>query len=113
MRYREQQLGYRTVTNPGGLVMPMSIHDGKNFPAYVKPIQWADFTPFSRVGQGFTRTERYVEFQDRLLEWVEDLAECIRKAPVWHEEWLSKAWTDDPIASFDSPTTSSFFPSLG
>ncbi len=112
MMYREQQLGYRTISNPSGLVIPIIVHDGEHFPDYARSIQCSDFSRFTRVGYGFTTTERYIEFQDKLVEWVEDVARCINKAPPWRREWLGKEWIDDPITSISPPSVPEFFPSL-
>lgn len=104
MLHREKQLGYRTLENPSGLVLPVTVFDGENFPEFAKAIQRSDYTRFARVGEGFARTERYVEFQDITINWVQEVAEAIRKAPPFREEWLKPEWLDGAINSWPDET---------
>ena len=90
MLHREQSLSYRTLENPGGLIVPISVHDGERFPDFAKNIQYAPWQKFARVGEGFKKTERYVELQDNISEWVNDVANAINNAPEWNPDWLNE-----------------------
>jgi hypothetical protein len=111
MLYREKQLGYRTLQNPLGLIIPFKVHDGEYFPEFVNDIQCFDCTNFARVGEGFEKTPRYIEFQDQMIEWVEDVAEVIRQAPLWQEEWFNYPLEVDPRLEIEQPLCP--LPSLG
>lgn len=92
MLYREAQSGFRTVSNPSGLVAPVNVFDGQFFPDKAKQIEWLDCQRFWVVGDGFSRTERYVEFQDILRSWAVDVAAVIEGAPPWQDAWMTDAW---------------------
>lgn len=111
MLHREQISGYRTANNPEGLIVPVTVHDGDRFPNYAKAIQYADWIKYARVGDGFKKTERYVEFQDNILDWAEDVARAVNGAPAWDAQWLTEAWLDTAVPSWKtlSPTTTTAF----
>lgn len=88
MLHRETQYGFRTVNRPGGLVIPVTVFDGKFFPRRAKEIQCLDCRKYWIIGEGFVRTERFVEFQDVLRTWAEDVASVIEQAPDWDANWL-------------------------
>ncbi len=115
MLHREHQLNYRTIENPGGLIIPTNVFDGEHFPDFVKRIQWLDCRRFFRVGEGFKKTRGYAEFQGVLIEWVDDVAKAINNAPPWSEEWLTAQWQDDAIENFHHIITPPGFepPTLG
>jgi len=97
MLHRERQLNYQTIENPSGLIIPINLFDGEHFPDFAQQIQYLDCRNFFRVGSGFLKTERYVEFQDVLIEWIDDVANAVNNAPPWSEEWQARQWLDDPI----------------
>ena len=105
MLYREAETGFRTVANPHGLVVPVNVFDGQFFPKRAKQIEWLDCQRFWVIGDGFSRTERYVEFQDVLRSWATEVATVIENAPAWQSAWTDDAWlqVDDadlkPISS--------------
>lgn len=92
MLHRELQLGFRTVSKPSGLVAPINVFDGQFFPERARQIQWLDCQRFWVVGDGFSKTERYVEFQDVLRSWAVDVAGMIQSAPAWEELWMTGSW---------------------
>jgi hypothetical protein len=106
MLHREKKLGYRTIKNPRGLVLPINIFDGEHFPYYTRRIQYLDCRNFFRVSPGFRKTERYVDFQDLLIKWVYAVANSIKNAPPWSEKY--EIWLDDPVDYFNQPSDSSF-----
>lgn len=88
MLRREQKYGFRKVEKPGGLIFPVVICDGQSFPSQLRKIQHVDFRKYMRIGKGFMRTERYVDFQDEVEKWVLDVAEMIFNAPEWDKAFL-------------------------
>jgi hypothetical protein len=96
MLYREAQRGFRTIKNPAGLVIPVNVFDEQFFPDKARKIEWLDLRDFWIVGEGFVKTERYVQFQDRLRDWSLQVARIIRRAPSWEKAWLTGAWLDVP-----------------
>ena len=89
MLFREAKLGYRTLKNPGGLVIPVNVSDGKSFPDFGdKAIHYFDCRKYIVDGDGFKKTEKYVEFQEKIEEWVKEVAVVIENVPPWNEEWL-------------------------
>lgn len=107
MRHREKKLGYRTNSNPNGLIMPLNIFDGEHFPKFAKDINYLNCIEYCYDGD-FKKTIGYIEFQKILKPWVVDLAESINKAPEWSEEWLKKEWIDDPINTIQQNPDYSF-----
>jgi len=116
--HRERELGYRTLENPGGLILPISLFDGKKFPPFASKIQWLDCTPFNRITQSYKTTQMYEALINKLEMWVEEVAVAINAAPIWKPEWRNKEWLDDPIEAlirsdeFQCPTTSFKVPSI-
>ncbi len=108
MLHRERTLGFRTATKPEGLIVPVTLHDGARFPTYAKSIQYADWTKYARVGDGFKKTERFVEFQDQIIEWAEDVALAINGAPDWDADWLTDDWLNAAVPGWNTlaPTPS-------
>lgn len=111
MLRREHLLGYRTPGKPGGLVLPIRLFDGEYFPEFTKHILQFDCTRFARVGNGFLDSPRYLEFQDKLITWVSDVAQTIKSAPNWQPSWLDDPSFDDLIEGFVTPSVT-FFPGL-
>ena len=98
MHFREQELEYRTIKKPYGLILPVNILDGKRFPEFAKNIHWLDFRKHARVGEGFKNTKRYVYIQDKLEEWIEkDVAEIIEKSPPWDKQWRTNEWISKAV----------------
>jgi hypothetical protein len=94
MFYRELKTGFRTIAKPQGLVVPINVYDGEFFPPKARNIQWIDCQRFWLVGEGFSKTERYIEFQDVLRAWSSDVASVIYNAPEWQHYWLTYDWLD-------------------
>lgn len=114
MLNREKRLGYQTTENPKGLILPVVVFDGNNFPEFAQRKQHLDCRNFARVGQGFAKTERYVEFQDKIISWVEEVAKAVENAPPWEERWYTKEWLDDLISGTHSSSDTNFnLPTLG
>ena len=103
MRHREQELSLRSLSNPAGLVSPLKIFDGEFFPDYTTSYQCEDYRNFFRVGEAFTKTPPYCDFQTSLQNWVVKVADVIRNAPAWSADWLTPAWLDEPYVKLPKP----------
>lgn len=88
MMNRERNFGLRTIEKPQGLIFPIRGRDGIHFPNYANDIQQRDFKRFLRIGEGFGRTERFVEFQDEMEIWTEEVAYGVDNAPPYDERWM-------------------------
>lgn len=85
---RERQLKYRTARNPGGLIHPVNAGDGDNFPDFAKAIQYFDCRDYMLIGDGFTNSPIYTDFQRKIGEWAPQVAKSILQAPPWKKRWL-------------------------
>lgn len=108
MLYREAQCGFRTVNRPGGLIVPVNVFDGQFFPERARQIQWLDCRRYWIVGEGFLKTERYVEFQDVLRTWADEVARAIEDAPAWDETWLTAPFATVHDDDLKPPSTKNF-----
>jgi hypothetical protein len=71
-------------TSSGALV-PVLLDRGEIDPALLGPLQkhqFADFSEFSFIGEGFSKTERYVVFQQNVQRVASDLASAIQRSDV-------------------------------
>jgi hypothetical protein len=108
MLFREAQLGFRTVQVPNGLVVPVNVFDGSFFPKRARDIQWLDCRKYWIIGEGFAKTERYVEFQDALREWSADVARAVHSAPEWDDGWLTAPWMEVADSDLMPPSSANF-----
>ena len=114
MLRRERLLGFRTVENPAGLMLPICLFDGEHFPETTRSIQYGDCRKYFAVGEGFRKTELYVEFQKWMMAWVDDVARAVQTAPPWDARMLDPTWlADDEINLNPSPIYNFGFPGLG
>jgi hypothetical protein len=52
------------------------------FPVMAKKIGWLDARDYWIVGEGFAKTEKYVEFQKLLQAWAPEVANTVNRAPA-------------------------------
>jgi TIR domain len=93
---REKELKYRTARTPGGIIHPVNVGDGEHFPDYAKAIQYRDMQGYVLLGEGFTKTEKYTEFQEQIRDWSGQVAKSIHE--VKPQSWR-KRWLDDPAVA--------------
>ena len=86
MLAREKETGCRTAENSYGLVVPMVIHDGEDFPQDLEHVQRIELRRVynTRMRRDSARAE---ELSDILDQTVVGLARAIRTAPPWRKEW--------------------------
>jgi len=100
--HRESKLGYGRGKNSEGLLIGVKVNDGIHFPKFAKESQFADFEKYFFDGQGFARTELYVEFQREVAEFAKGVGRVVERAPPWSTEWETPGWTDDVIKNVGS-----------
>jgi hypothetical protein len=79
------------------LVVAASFHDGENFPADARKVQFLDFSPFANTMPAFWKTELAVDFLPLLKKFAHDLAEKIRKAPPFNETFPVELVSDEKV----------------
>jgi hypothetical protein len=86
MRAREAACGLANVQNPEGLILPVVLHDGEDFPADVRHIQCALFQDVVnlRMATGSFVAERLAS---RVRDWVPDVRSAIERAPGFDPNW--------------------------
>jgi hypothetical protein len=67
------------------LLVPVSVHDGESFPAKAREAQIEDLSDFVNIGEGFTRTALYVDFQQRLRALARKVALVVKNSPPFSE----------------------------
>jgi TIR domain-containing protein len=106
--YRQRQCGYMTTENPNGLIVPIKIFDGEHFPEYVNDeLQIDDFNRFLRIGIELAATPLYIEFQDRLIAWVDSVAHAYNHAPPWNNNWVHPDWIEESWRNLDQLSSTS------
>lgn len=108
MLHREERLGFRTLDNPAGLVLPVCVFDGEHFPERARNIQYLDCNDYFLVGDSFTMAAEYIRFQQELKSWAFEVAGAIDRAPDWNESWLHPDWTDHDGADLHPRPTGNF-----
>jgi len=100
--HREKQLGFRSLQNPTGLLSAVILHDGDKFPKIVQDeIQCRKWHDYARVGEGFEKTILFVQLQDELRSYADNIAEIVKRAPDFSNDWLSDNWLDIPYQQFE------------
>jgi len=93
--YRQLKQGFMSEQNPFGLIVPVRINDGEFFPECVKRIQSLDCRNHFRIGEGFKTTARYIELQDKLLIWANDVALAILKVKETSVKMKKLNWLEE------------------
>lgn len=118
-RFKEDELGMRTSSNPSGLILPARIHDGlkNDLPLHLEDcsrITAEDLRPYAltSIREG---SERYTNFEEQIRHWVEHSiypaikrAEALKVDPSWHTRIAAQDYPCPEPADFSKPT----FPTL-
>lgn len=104
MHHRQIKLGFMSDKNPQGIIIPVRINDGDFFPECVKRIQSLDCRNYFRIGDGFKTTQRFIELQDKLIAWSEEVANAINISPEWSDLWTNIEWVTDSDTLIDLTT---------
>lgn len=87
IRERERLLGRRSEDGSNGLLYPLRYADGDHYPDDVKLIQQIDIRDWNTPHEVFRHTAGYVDFDKKVQEIAERLAERILDAPPWDASW--------------------------
>lgn len=98
--FREEKLGYRSITNPSGLFSAVVLHDGDMFPQQIKNVQSRLWHDYALVGKGFENTEIFIDFQKELKKFANNVASLIKSAPPFSNEWLDDKWIEEPFNKY-------------
>lgn len=90
MKKREKRYGFRSRSNPSGLIIPLNVSDGKYFPKFAEKIQYFDLRDYVITGEGFKTTVLYVELQQKIRTLAEDMGKVIKSVPDWDNDWLNE-----------------------
>lgn len=99
---RERLVGLPTPAGRPGLVYPVVFSDGEHFPDDAKAIQARqNMHEFAYPYEQFRKTEKYLEFHDRMNEVATDLLHRLRGVPQWDSAWpvLPPLLTPPPATS--------------
>jgi hypothetical protein len=97
MYHRQKSLGFLTLQNPTGLIIPIKIFDGEHFPDYAAALQMLNCIEFNRVGSGVKNTSLYIELQGMLQSWVYEVAGALMRAPDFDSQWMQESWIENPF----------------
>lgn len=92
---RQKKLGFLTLENPTGLIIPIKIFDGEHFPEYASNLQMFNCIEFNRVGQGVKHTNLYIDFQGELQKWVYEVADALKNVPAFDTNWEKEEWVEN------------------
>jgi hypothetical protein len=86
MRAREDRHGFRSPSNPLGLIIPAIIHDGSTFPSIISDINYINLSSFAnvRMDPNGATAER---LSQTIKEWVPSISSAIESAPEHDNEW--------------------------
>lgn len=93
--HRQTALKYNTLNNPSGLVLPIHLFDGEHFPELAKDIQGKNFKSYFRPNlTGDLQNKFFAE----MIEWVKIIADAVKNAPAWNDDWLKPEWLEEPYS---------------
>jgi len=106
--YRQIKQGFMSKENPSGLIVPVRINDGDFFPDCVKKIQTLDCRNHFRIGEGFKTTARYIELQDKLIAWANEVAQAIINSKEISVKLANLDWIEESQKEIDLSTNIKF-----
>lgn len=109
MLFREEHFGYRSVKKPQGLISAIALHDGDKFPGVIRKIQYRIWHDYALVGKAFEKTEIFIEFQNELKTYADNVAKIIESAPPFEEEWLEEKWLENSYGKYPLDLTDGSF----
>lgn len=76
-----------------GLVVPVVIHDGEDFPSIVQEIQWLKLSQYANVRM-LKDSPNADKLCEKIMNWTPELKKAIVKAPTYDIAWETLAITD-------------------
>ncbi len=111
--HRSRQCGLLSGSQPGGLIVPISLHKGDRYPDAVKDMQFIDYKYFySSNIEGYKKRKKYQRLQDEIKILAEVVAEKVRQAPLWDHQWQNAEWLELPTEHLTVKIEDVFQPSL-
>ena len=113
-RFKETQLGFRTVDQPAGIIVAARIHDGMKYdlPKHLHEccrIQATDLTDYA-ITSLKRSSPRFESFEDKVREWVQnsmkpaiDRARHAAALDTWLDDISQQRFDCPPPANFDEP----------
>jgi len=95
IKYRQQRLNLRAGSTPPSLMWLIAIQEFENVPPILHTIEYANYAKYNLVGDAFFKRDEFIDFQKDLQKDVRTVANIIRYAPAWQEEWDTQAWKDE------------------
>ena len=87
-KHRETQLGLFNDINPKGLVYPIRYADGQYFHPDAQNTQCRqDFSKLSYPDKVFIHSQKYIAFDDLVMEMARDLLENLGGLPEWRDDF--------------------------
>lgn len=81
MKYRQEQFKLGSTTKPKTLIWPIIYREIQPLPDLAKNISLLDYSEFNVVGEAFTKSEKYLRFQEKLQDDIRSIAEIIVNVP--------------------------------
>lgn len=94
--HRQKSLGFLTLENPAGLIIPLRLFDGEHYPDYARSLQMLDCIDFNMVGPCVKQAQIYLDLQKKLQVWVYEVAKAVNSAPNFDSNWLKEEWVENP-----------------
>lgn len=71
----------------GGLVAPITVHDGDRFPQEAKDVQQDNFVTYYSPAKSFWETTKASELSDKIRNFAEKVAKIVINAPPFDPNW--------------------------
>ncbi len=81
MQYKQDHHKIGVSTVPRTLIWPILYREIDELPAYVKNINYLDYSKFNVVGEAFFKSEKSLEFQEKLQEDICSIVDIINNVP--------------------------------
>jgi TIR domain len=87
MNYQQQLYKIAPGGKPPALIWPLLLSNLIDpVPPMVQKIHYLDYCDYNRIGEAFIKSERYLDFQEKLRNDVKILAGIINNAPKFHDD---------------------------
>lgn len=81
MQYKQEFYKINAGTLPRTLIWPILYREIEPMPAMLKKINYLDYSSFNVIGEAFFKSEKYLQFQEKLQADIESLIEIILNTP--------------------------------
>lgn len=93
--HRSRQNGMLSLAIPEGLIIPVVLHSGREFPDVVRSIQYRDYGKFYVPNiEGFKNLKKYPQLQEEIKDLVRVVAQTLQNTPQWHPDWQQDNWLE-------------------